>query len=277
MRFQQLRFLNYRQCDCSPCEDYPLDEFKDPCFDKCIVTGDPHVEHSWRPGFEEGFDFQPQGIWRLAKTDTCGGTVEVQAFFCHYFFTPLSSAIAYAITINGGEKYIIKRVGEEFQVGSPDVRNMNFTFNTEQDPVAGRLLVSDDKCVRIKMNTVNLYGGTRVTKFLDNPYLNNIFMNIWGCATTESGICGAPSLGKTCCVALFGENILSSSEHSDLSPDPFALRKLSREFIDPESDENLFKTPEEPELWKDLCQFCQEEGSPGDVLIQTVNTLVPAP
>ncbi|CAE7562052.1 unnamed protein product, partial [Symbiodinium pilosum] len=217
-----------QQCDCSPCEDYPLDEFKDPCFDKCIVTGDPHVEHSWRPGFEEGFDFQPQGIWRLAKTDTCGGTVEVQAFFCHYFFTPLSSAIAYAITINGGEKYIIKRVGEEFQVGSPDVRNMNFTFNTEQDPVAGRLLVSDDKCVRIKMNTVNLYGGTRVTKFLDNPYLNNIFMNIWGCATTESGICGAP--------------------------------KLSREFIDPESDDNLFKTPEEPELWKDLCQFCQEEG-----------------
>ncbi|CAE7531284.1 unnamed protein product, partial [Symbiodinium pilosum] len=36
--------------------------------------------------------------------------------------------------------------------------------------------------------------------------------------------------------------------------------KLSGEFIDPESDENLFKTPQEPELWKDLCQFCSEEG-----------------
>lgn len=81
-----------RQCDCSPCQEYPEEDFSpDPCFDKCIVTGDPHVEHSWRPGFENGFDFQPQGIWRLAKTDTCGGTVEVQAFFCHYFFTRLSA------------------------------------------------------------------------------------------------------------------------------------------------------------------------------------------
>ena len=41
-----------------------------------------------------------------------------------------------------------------------------------------------------------------------------------------------------------------------------SLRKLSGEFIDPESDENLFKTPQEPELWKDLCQFCSEEGGP---------------
>ena len=81
-----------RQCDCSPCREYPEEDFSpDPCFDKCIVTGDPHVEHSWRPGFENGFDFQPQGIWRLAKTDTCGGPVEVQAFFCHYFFTRLSA------------------------------------------------------------------------------------------------------------------------------------------------------------------------------------------
>ncbi|CAE7770358.1 unnamed protein product [Symbiodinium sp. KB8] len=214
-----------QQCDCSPCKEYPEEDFSpDPCFDKCIVTGDPHVEHSWRPGFENGFDFQPQGIWRLAKTDTCGGPVEVQAFFCHYFFTRLSSAIAYAITINGGDKYIIKRVGDEFEVGSPDVRGFNVSF--EGDPVSGRLLVSDDKCVRIKMNTVPLYD--RRTRFLDNPYLNNIFMNIWGCATTEEGICGAP--------------------------------KLSKEWIDPESDENLFKTPDQPDLWKDLCEFCQEGG-----------------
>jgi len=214
-----------QQCDCSPCREYPEEDFSpDPCFDKCIVTGDPHVEHSWRPGFENGFDFQPQGIWRLAKTDTCGGPVEVQAFFCHYFFTRLSSAIAYAITINGGDKYIIKRVGDEFQVGSPDVRGFNVSF--QGDPVSGRLLVSDDKCVRIKMNTVPLYD--RRTRFLDNPYLNNIFMNIWECATTQEGICGAP--------------------------------KLSKEWIDPESDENLFKTSDQPDLWKDLCEFCQEGG-----------------
>ena len=91
------------------------------------------MEHSWRPGFEEGFDFQPQGIWRLAKTDTCGGTVEVQAFFCHYFFSRLSSAIAYAVKINDNDKFIIKRVGEEFVVGSPDVRMMNFSFDAAED------------------------------------------------------------------------------------------------------------------------------------------------
>ncbi|CAE7613788.1 unnamed protein product [Symbiodinium natans] len=218
------------QCDCSPCQDYPEDDFSHPCFDDCVVTGDPHVEKSWRPGYEDGFDFQPQGIWRLAKTDTCGGTVEVQAFFCHYFFSRMSSAIAYAISINGGDKYIIKKVGEEFQVGSPNVQTMNYSFDVTKDPVAGKLLVSNDKCVRIKMNTVNLYGGTR-TRFLEDPYLNNIFMHVWGCATKKEeggGICGAP--------------------------------KLSKEWIDPESDENLFKTPEQPGLWKDLCEFCQDKG-----------------
>ena len=42
-------------------------------FDNCTITGDPHVEHSWRKGYEDGFDFQPQGIWRLAKTETWQG------------------------------------------------------------------------------------------------------------------------------------------------------------------------------------------------------------
>lgn len=37
-------------------------------------------------------------------------------------------------------------------------------------------------------------------------------------------------------------------------------RKLSKEWIDPESDENLFKTDDQPDLWKDLCEFCQEGG-----------------
>ena len=108
------------------------------------------------------------------------------------------SAIAYAISINGGDKYIIKKVGEEFQVGSPNVQTMNYSFDVTKDPVAGKLLVSNDKCVRIKMNTVNLYGGSR-TRFLEDPYLNNIFMHVWGCATKKEeggGICGAPNLGR---------------------------------------------------------------------------------
>ena len=46
-------------------------------------------------------------------------------------------------------------------MGSPNVQNMNFTSNTVQDPVAGRLLGSDDKCVRIKMNTVNTRTSLR--------------------------------------------------------------------------------------------------------------------
>ena len=131
------------------------------------------------------------------------------------------SAIAYAITINGGDKYIIKRVGDEFQVGSPDVRGFNVSF--EGDPVSGRLLVSDDKCVRIKMNTVPLYD--RRTRFLDNPYLNNIFMNIWECATTQEGICGAPILGS---VRVRSEPVRRSRRSAQFVPKSVCLRLAQR-------------------------------------------------
>ena len=197
----------------------------------CTITGDPHVEHSWRVGYEDGFDFQPQGIWRLAKTDTCGGTVEVQAFFCQYFFTRLSSAIAYAITINGGDKYIVKRVGDEYVIGSPNVESATLKIlkTPEIDPSAGVIIVSDDSCVRIKLNSQPLYGGERNLALTPNAYYNNIVIKIWGCALTQDGICGA--------------------------------QKLSTQYIDPESDENLFTTPQKPELWQELCEFCQEDGA----------------
>ncbi|CAE7258663.1 unnamed protein product [Symbiodinium sp. CCMP2456] len=216
-----------QQCDCGQCPNY---DWTSTCFDNCTVTGDPHVEHSWRKGYENGFDFQPQGIWRLAKTETCGGTVEVQAFFCQYFFTRLSSAIGYAITINNGDKYIVKRVGDDYVIGSPNVESATLKILNDNttDPAAGIIITSTDNCIRIKLNTQPLYGRAAQKKFTPNAYFNNIVIKVWGCATTEEGICGA--------------------------------EKLSTQYIDPESDANLFKTPDNENLWQDLCEFCQEEG-----------------
>eukprot|EP00439_Symbiodinium_sp_Y106_P005267 s4228_g1.t1 len=34
-----------QQCDCGQCPNY---DWTSTCFDNCTVTGDPHVEHSWR-------------------------------------------------------------------------------------------------------------------------------------------------------------------------------------------------------------------------------------
>ncbi|CAE7400444.1 eif3a [Symbiodinium sp. CCMP2592] len=219
--------LGQRQCDCGQCPNY---DWTSTCFDNCTVTGDPHVEHSWRKGYENGFDFQPQGIWRLAKTETCGGTVEVQAFFCQYFFTRLSSAIGYAITINNGDKYIVKRVGDDYVIGSPNVESATLKILNDNttDPAAGIIITSTDNCIRIKLNTQPLYGRAAQKKFTPDAYFNNIIIKVWGCATTEEGICGA--------------------------------EKLSTQYIDPESDANLFKTPDNENLWQDLCEFCQEEG-----------------
>ncbi|CAE7828813.1 unnamed protein product [Symbiodinium sp. KB8] len=216
-----------QQCDCGQCPNY---DWTSTCFDNCTVTGDPHVEHSWRKGYENGFDFQPQGIWRLAKTETCGGTVEVQAFFCQYFFTRLSSAIGYAITINNGDKYIVKKVGDDYVVGSPNVESATLKILNDNttDPAAGIIITSTDNCIRIKLNTQPLYGRAAQKKFTPEAYFNNIVIKVWGCATTEEGICGA--------------------------------EKLSTQYIDPESDANLFRTPDNDNLWQDLCEFCQDEG-----------------
>ena len=72
------------------------------------------------------------------RTETCGGVVEVQAFFCQYFFTKLSSALAYAITINGGDKIIVKNIGEGevITVGNPKLTNadLNLNLNTTTAP-----------------------------------------------------------------------------------------------------------------------------------------------
>ena len=183
-----------RQCDCGQCPNY---DWTSTCFDNCTVTGDPHVEHSWRKGYENGFDFQPQGIWRLAKTETCGGTVEVQAFFCQYFFTRLSSAIGYAITINNGDKYIVKMVGDDYVIGSPNVESATLKILNDNttDPAAGIIITSTDNCIRIKLNTQPLYGRAAQKKFTPDAYFNNIVIKVWGCATTEEGICGAERLG----------------------------------------------------------------------------------
>ena len=157
--------------------------------------------------------------------------MEVQAFFCQYFFTRLSSAIAYAITINGGDKYIVKRVGDEYVIGSPNVESATLKIlkTPEIDPSAGVIIVSDDSCVRIKLNSQPLYGGERNLALTPNAYYNNIVIKIWGCAITQDGICGA--------------------------------QKLSTQYINPESDENLFTTPQKPALWQELCEFCQEDGA----------------
>ena len=125
-------------------------------------------------------------------------------------------------------------------MGSPNVQNMNFTSNTVQDPVAGRLLVSDDKCVRIKMNTVNLYGGRDGVPGgpLSQQHLHeHVRGHLWCAEIWTAQVC-------SCLLKMFS-----------LLPQTFykALRKLSKELIDPDSDKNLFKTPLEPELWKDLC------------------------
>ena len=232
------------------------------------------MESSWRKGYEDGFDFQPQGIWRLARTDTCGGPVEVQAFFCQYFFTRLSSAIAYAITMNGGDKYIVKRIGEEYVVGSPNVESATLKIlkSNDTDPAAGVILVSDDSCVRIKINTQPLYGSARNLALTPDAYYNNIVIKAWGCATMTSGgkegICGAQPLGRA-----RAHDLHAYAAHAPPPPPPPStsrsrarvhvpciarllgpdVRKLSTQWIDPESDENLFTTrlggPQAYPLW----------------------------
>ena len=160
------------------------------------MTGDPHVETTWNPA-KNAFPFQAQGIWRLMRTETCGSVVEVQAFFCQYRYTTLSSAIAYAIKINDNDRYIIRRAGDvELVVGNPSVENIGEGANPPFDPALGQRIVSDDTCARFTVNTQPLYGAANNRLNGTAIYLNNIFMNIWGCATTEEGVCGNATLGS---------------------------------------------------------------------------------
>ena len=111
-------------------------------------------------------------------------------------YAVVDAAIGYAITINNGDKYIVKRVGDDYVIGSPNVESATLKILNDDttDPAAGIIITSTDNCIRIKLNTQPLYGRAAQKKFTPDAYFN-IVIKVWGCATTEEGICGAERLG----------------------------------------------------------------------------------
>ena len=161
------------------CQCDSLD-FNDPNFRRCDFWGDVHMRDSWRT--PNVFDFQGTGVYSYAQTTKCGGDFEMQIFQCPYSKNGNAVALGIAVKINDGDVVVISNTTVE-STGNADVDNADAIGNRK----IGVDVVSDDKCVRLNVNTKGL---RKAPGFLHNGQLRVISE-----AITAEGICGAPTFG----------------------------------------------------------------------------------
>ncbi|CAE7488097.1 unnamed protein product [Symbiodinium natans] len=158
------------------CQCDGILDWNDPSFGKCDWWGDVHITKSWRS--PDVFDFQGYGVYSYASTTKCGGDFEMQLFQCPYSRNGNAVAIGVAVKVNNGDVVV---------VANDTVFNADVSADTMEDLKKGVSIVSDDKCVRLNVNT-KLYR--RAPTLLHNGNLRVIQE-----ALTNEGICGAPTFG----------------------------------------------------------------------------------
>ena len=159
------------------CDD--IADWDDPSFGRCDWWGDVHITKSWNS--PDVFDFQSLGVYSYASTTKCGGDFEMQIFQCPYSKNGNAVAIGVAVKLNDGDVVIVANDTvtnpNDADVSTEKIENLKKGVN----------ILSDDKCVRLNVNTKLIRRAPGL--------LHNGNLRIINEALTSEGICGAPSFG----------------------------------------------------------------------------------
>ncbi|CAE7880393.1 unnamed protein product [Symbiodinium sp. KB8] len=163
----------------STCQCDGIADWDDPSFGRCDWWGDVHITKSWNS--PEVFDFQSLGVYSYASTTKCGGDFEMQIFQCPYSKNGNAVAIGVAVKLNDGDVVIVANDTvtnpNDADVSTEKIENLKKGVN----------ILSDDKCVRLNVNTKLIRRAPGL--------LHNGNLRIINEALTNEGICGAPSFG----------------------------------------------------------------------------------
>jgi len=173
------------EADCSKCSS--IEDWNDERLERCNVWGDPHTSDSW--SVNGRFDFHGVGVYRYAHIDACGGGFKLDAFQCQHRDWKHSAILFVGIEMNNGAKVFVN--GTQVSTsGSVSVTGTTGSDGEMQmsDPRDGVNVVSDDSCIRINVNAVNLHGDLRST--------NGFKVRVPQDAISDIGICGAQKQWK---------------------------------------------------------------------------------
>lgn len=161
------------------CQCDGIADWDDPSFGRCDWWGDVHITKSWNS--PSVFDFQSLGVYSYASTTKCGGDFEMQIFQCPYSKNGNAVAIGVAVKLNDGDVVIVANDTvtnpNDADVSTEKIENLKKGVN----------ILSDDKCVRLNVNTKLIRRAPGL--------LHNGNLRIINEALTNEGICGAPSFG----------------------------------------------------------------------------------
>lgn len=171
--------------DCSKCSS--IEDWNDERLERCNVWGDPHTSDSW--SVNGRFDFHGVGVYRYAHIDACGGGFKLDAFQCQHRDWKHSAILFVGIEMNNGAKVFVN--GTQVSTsGSVSVTGTTGSDGEMQmsNPRDGVNVVSDDSCIRININAVNLHGDLRSS--------NSFKVRVPQDAISDVGICGAQQQWK---------------------------------------------------------------------------------
>ncbi|CAE7649307.1 unnamed protein product, partial [Symbiodinium necroappetens] len=171
--------------DCSKCSS--IEDWNDERLERCNVWGDPHTSDSW--SVNGRFDFHGVGVYRYAHIDACGGGFKLDAFQCQHRDWKHSAILFVGIEMNNGAKVFVN--GTQVSTsGSVSVTGTTGSDGEMQmsNPRDGVNVVSDDSCIRINVNAVNLHGDLRSS--------NSFKVRVPQDAISDVGICGAQQQWK---------------------------------------------------------------------------------
>ncbi|CAE7192808.1 unnamed protein product [Symbiodinium natans] len=184
--------------DCSKCSS--IADWNDKHFESCNCWGDPHVSDSW--SVNGRFDFHGLGVYRYAHIDACGGGFKMDAFQCQHRDWKHAAVLFVGIELNNGAQVFVNgtqvsttgKVSVTGTTGDGDLLQMS-------NPRDGVNIMSDDSCIRINVNAVNLHG--------DLHYSNGFKVRVPQDAINDKGICGAAKQWKEHVVRGEGDFIFS--------------------------------------------------------------------